>query len=220
MKFQTALLFIAATSFALAAESVEVSDIEDFSPANVQEDSGVKSEPESLDAGNDLPNTLPEGDDLPDTLPEEPVDIPSTPPVTDDSADVASNEVAPSTEPTQEETPIDSANAEEKPVTEAANGEYSDDYGDSNEIEKVDGADVAADDNIAAEIENVENADAAAADVGDDAEDSADENDSSDATIAAGLAGAAALSSAGIFIWVKRSRRTNIDDTITMSSMA
>ena len=52
--------------------------------------------------------------------------------------------------------------------------------------------------------ENAEDGDAAE-------ESAAEEEDSSNAGIAAGIAGAAALSSAGIFLWVKRSKRSEVE---------
>jgi hypothetical protein len=74
----------------------------------------------------------------------------------------------------------------------AENGEASDDYGDTNAVDNLDNADVNSNDTN---------------DAG--AEQSADEGDDSSNTgaIAAGVAGAAALSSAGVFLWVKRSKR-------------
>ncbi|KAG4084067.1 hypothetical protein H8356DRAFT_1436439 [Neocallimastix lanati (nom. inval.)] len=79
----------------------------------------------------------------------------------------------------------DSANAD--------NGEGSDDYGEADNSGVTDNAGVNSND--------VTNADA-------EGENSADEEESSTGTKAAlGIAGAAALSSAGIFLWVKRSKR-------------
>lgn len=73
-----------------------------------------------------------------------------------------------------------------------ANGEGSDDYGETNANDTSDSA-------------NVNNNDVNA-----EAENSADEEESSTGTNAAlGIAGAAALSSAGIFLWVKKSKRNN-----------
>jgi len=81
----------------------------------------------------------------------------------------------------------DSANAD--------NGEGSDDYGEAENGGAIDNANVDSND--------VANANAEAA-----GENSADEEDSSTGTKAAfGIAGAAALSSAGIFLWVKKSKR-------------
>lgn len=99
----------------------------------------------------------------------------------------------------------------------AANGEASDDYGDANPIDQLDGvapADTLDNANVESDAEGAEAADginAADANAGENSEEDGAAGESVDSTntgaVAAGLCGAAALSSAGIFLWVKKSKR-------------
>jgi len=72
-------------------------------------------------------------------------------------------------------------------------GEASDDYGDTNGVDNLDNANVNSNDTHDAGAEQ--------------SADEAGEESSNTGAIAAGLAGCAAVSSAGIFLWVKRSKR-------------
>jgi len=197
MKFQTILLFAAATTFAFA-NSLEVSDTEDVAPVN--EDAGVASEPEGpADESKAEENPADES-----KAEENPAD---------DEAEKQDDDVA------ENDTPADDSKAEETPSKDDAEGdkpadadaaEGSDDYDEENG-NATDAADGEGSDDYNAEegTGNVEDQD-----VKDAEEDSADEEEGVDSTtVAAGIAGAAALSSAGIFLWVKRSKQSEVENS-------
>lgn len=236
MKFQTILLFAATAAFTYA-NSLEVSEDEDaIAPGST--DAGISSEPEGIDnPSNPLDTEIDTGITDADTPAGNEVtpdsgDVASADNTPDNADSIETPDNADSIE-----TPADSTTTNDTPITDSSNpsddianaGEGSDDYGDDNGINAADNAGVADGDaagegsddyneqpaeggeaeGVNANDVNGENAE------GDAAEQSADEEeDSSNAGIAAGIAGAAALSSAGIFLWVKRSKRTDVETNL------
>ncbi|KAL6612505.1 hypothetical protein U3516DRAFT_664275 [Neocallimastix sp. 'constans'] len=200
MKFQSILLFAATAAFAYA-NSLDVSEDEDaVAPGST--DAGVSSEPEGIDNPSNPSNPLVTEIDID-------ADTPAGNEETPDSGDVASSDNTPDNANAIDtpdnadaiDTPADSTTADDTPLTDTA-GEGSDDYGDNEQpaeggnAEGVDANDVNGEDG--------EDGDAAE-------QSAAEEEDSSNAGIAAGIAGAAALSSAGVFLWVKRSKRSEVE---------
>jgi hypothetical protein len=209
MKFQNILLLAAATL--VYANALELSDDEtDLAPNT--EDIGISSEPEtgldepstpdntSLDAPLDAKDESPEENDIDSTIIDntspESVEQEGDPEI-DDSPDDASLDNAEAAGEVSDDYGPDEA-------VKGAEGEASDDYGDDEkptEGNSVDDLDV-----------NDVDADAAGA-TSEVSEGEGEEDDSSDtAAFAAGIAGAAALSSAGIFLWVKRAKREEIEN--------
>jgi len=197
MKFQTILLFAAATSFAFA-NSLEVSDTEDVAPVN--EDAGVASEPEAP-----ADETKAEENPADETKAEEnPADEDAQENPADEDVEKPEDDVAENDTPADDETKDDETKSDETP----ADAEGSDDYDEENG-QATDAADGEGSDDYDAEegTGKVEDQD-----VKDAEEDSADEEEGVDGTtVAAGIAGAAALSSAGIFLWVKRSKQSAVE---------
>jgi len=120
--------------------------------------------------------------------------------------------------------PVQSGDASGISGRSQAAGEASDDYGAEPAADGVAGAAVSP-------IDQLDNASAEPAEVGDGAgiaaegqgEDSdpeaAGEDDTKAYKVASGIAGAAALSSAGIFLWVKKSKRSGLQSVRTQISM-
>jgi len=232
MKFQTILLFAAAASFAFA-NSLEVSDDEGAVAPNSSTDAGISSEPET---GLDEPS-IPEGTE--DTPSGGDADVASSDNVPSDStsADVPADSDSTTPGDSDSANPsVDTDSSNPSIDTDAANpddaGEASDDYGESNPIDSVDGVDAAdangegSDDygegnpaegtttNNTVDSLDANDVNGESANAADAGEASADEDDSSmDSAVAAGIAGAAAVSSAGIFLWIKRSKRSELESS-------
>ncbi|KAL6604361.1 hypothetical protein U3516DRAFT_51301 [Neocallimastix sp. 'constans'] len=225
MKYYNALFLLSALSLTLA-NNLEVSDFEGNDVANSGFDAGFgeSSEPdidhneaplENPIVPPSFPNTSNDTPIVPPSFPNTSNDTPVVPPsfpntpVTDNTSDQTQNdsipdfpsvdsEVPPVTDSTgNDSTSNDSVSGSDNTPSNEDAGEGSDDYGsdDYGETNANDTSDSA----------NVNNNDVNA-----EAENSADEEESSTGTNAAlGIAGAAALSSAGIFLWVKKSKRNN-----------
>jgi len=242
MKFQSILLFAATAAFAYA-NSLDVSEDEDaVAPGST--DAGVSSEPEGIDNPSNPSNPLVTEIDIDADTPAGNEETPDSGDVasSDNTPDNA-NAIDTPDNADAIDTPADSTTADDTPLTDSANpsddianaGEGSDDYGDDNGINAADNAGVAdgeaagegsddyGDNEQPAEGGNAEGVDANDVN-GEDGEDgdaaeqsAAEEEDSSNAGIAAGIAGAAALSSAGVFLWVKRSKRSEVEsNSLTM----
>ncbi|ORY24032.1 hypothetical protein LY90DRAFT_118112 [Neocallimastix californiae] len=187
MKFQTILLFAAATSFAFA-NSLEVSDTEDVAPVN--EDAGVASEPEAP-ADETKAEENPADEDAQENPADEDVEKPED--------DVAENDT-----PADDETKDDETKSDETPADAEGSDDYDEENGQATDAADGEGSDDYNDEEGTGKVEDQ--------DVKDAEEDSADEEEGVDGTtVAAGIAGAAALSSAGIFLWVKRSKQSAVE---------
>ena len=127
--------------------------------------------------------------------------------------------------PAADYAPVDAAAAEtpaeagdSNPADAADIAEASDDYGDNTteaNVDSLDAADVADVADVTVDGDEAVNVDDLDAEDAENAEDSAVEDDySSDSTLAAaGIAGAAALSSAGIFLWIKKSKKETFENS-------
>jgi hypothetical protein len=97
------------------------------------------------------------------------------------------------------------------------NGEDSDDNGDSQQIDQLDGADI---------MENLDNVDSAnvedtpaEADAPEEGSDVEDDGSNTGGKIATGLAGVAAVSSAGLFWYIKKSKHAGLESVRTQITM-
>lgn len=141
--------------------------------------------------------------------------------------------------------PIDSTTPEQPPSAEGISGqniedaENSDDYGNTEPIDQIDNTNVSAEDangensddyGNSDPIDQIDNTPAEGADQldGVDAANAEDENNSSDVEdngssnggkVAGGLAGVAALSSAGLFYYIKRSKHAGLESVRTQITM-
>jgi len=187
MKFQTALLFAAAASFAFA----QVSDVEDDNKAELTNAQESEVEPADNTSAEDTPAAS-------DNTPVETV-IDATNPddqTAEDNKDEAKTEENPD-EAKTEENPDESKSEEKKDEAEG-----SDDY---DEVENATDAAEGSDDYDETNVDGNDVPSGAAEDSESDDEDGVDST-----TIAAG-AGAAAAAAAGIFIWVKRSKQDGLE---------
>ncbi|ORX60233.1 hypothetical protein BCR32DRAFT_330938 [Anaeromyces robustus] len=231
MKFQTILLLVAASAVVLAKP--ELSEDEN--------DTGVMSEPENNNTSLDIE---------PDIPVENPIDSISSSDVPNDTQedDAANDNNLPQEEDenaNNDDLPQDEGEIQEGDVADNA-GEKSDDYeelnvtddakidgnneGEASEENLDDGAIIIDtnndnNDDITTNIDTnkVENTNKENKIVAtDDGEKSDDDSNGSEVTgIAVGIAGAAALSSAGIFIWVKKSKRSAVENApLTMENIA
>jgi len=110
---------------------------------------------------------------------------------------------------------VDTAPADDAGIENGDDGEYSDQYGDVAPVDALDSADVAG---AEAEAEVGVNGGEISENDKDENENNNDDNGNA-AKIAGGIAGCAFLSSAGIFLWVKKSKRSGLQSVRTQISM-
>ncbi|ORX51099.1 hypothetical protein BCR36DRAFT_583159 [Piromyces finnis] len=241
MKFYNALLLLAATLTLTLGNGLDVSDIEDnISGVGLEDGFGESSEPE-IDT-NMAPVETPEAPETPvivppsfpsvdnnvpttDSIPPPSMDSVNSNPVTDS---VNTNPSVDSVPPYSDNTGVTPPSAEGISGQNVDNGEASDDYGSTDQIDQIDNADVnpqdVVDDGEASDdygnadgIDQVDGIDSANAN--DVTSDDEDEGLSTSGKVASGLAGAAALSSAGVFYYIKKSKRAGLQSVRTQITM-
>lgn len=199
MKFRTILLLTATASLALA-NALDISDVEDDAGI-INQDDNIESEIDDTIDKIDEVNP----DAIDDIIPDDAI------PEVDEKKD---DDVINDGEASDDYNTVEGAEGAEEAAGEAA-GEASDDYDEIAGLLDADGE--GSDDyDSGISIEKIDELDAAEgekadtdADAGADEKSDNEDDSGSDATVAAGIAGAAALSSAGIFLWIRKSKRTD-----------
>jgi len=207
-------------------DASNVSDVETNDAANESEnETPVDSEtPGQTPTDSETPGQTPTDSETPGNPPTDnetqstvQVDeTPGNPPAVDETQSTVQVDETPGNPPAADETAGNESDYED-PVEVQDNGEASDDYGDSAAVDKFDGANDSETEipQVTDEVPKPEDKSKAE----EEKKETEEEDQSKDKKIAAALGGAAALASAGIFFYIRKSKRNGLESVRTQISM-